>query len=198
MRFLPFLIALAVASPAIADPLSPWMGAPGVSVTIALPSGTSARSAGTLIANSTTAASVVNPYFTIPGGYSGAAIGRFRVSINDTTPTSWGSQTIQIDTWSASPTWANGDAGAWLPATGAASHLGTYTCVMYGTTAAVWGDGIAGECSINQGTYAFSSVQQTNGAAPSLSRIYVSAQAVSGSGVTGANKTLTITPEFLY
>jgi hypothetical protein len=63
---------------------------------------------------------------------------------------------------------------------------------------AVWGDGVAGECSPNVNNFSLANVPNTAGPAPAQSRIYVSAEAVSGSGVTGASKTLTITPEFFY
>ena len=74
--------------------------------------------AGQLIANNATAGSITVPSFAIATSAGAAAIPRLRLSVNDTTSTSWGTVQIQVDLWSAAPTWTNGDHAAWLPATG--------------------------------------------------------------------------------
>ena len=151
--------------------------------TLTLTSSTSAYSAGQLIANSATAGSVSVPSVFLPQGAKAALIPRLRVSINDATSTAWGGVAIQIDLWSAAPTFANGDRGAFLPATGAASHLGAYSCTM----SAEYGDGVYAECAPNAGAVAATYV--------SASAIYWTAQTLSASGVTGASKTMTLTAE---
>ncbi len=159
--------------------------------TLTLPATTTAYSAGQLIASSATAGSVANPSFTLTNQLSnGSAIPRLRLSTNDTTSTAWGAQTVQVDLWlgsvaiPAGVTWTNGDRGAWSPATGTGNHLGSYTCSM----SAEFGDGAYAECSPNVGTAAFVKV-------PSNTPIYWSLDAITGSGVTGASKVFTLTPE---
>ena len=76
----------------------------------------------------------------------------------------------------------NGDHAAWLPATGSAHHLAAYSCAF---PAAVWGDGIATECTPNQGSYA--SIVATT--------VYRSAEATSGSGVLGGSNHLNLKVE---
>jgi hypothetical protein len=166
----------AASSPTIANPTS----------TLTLPSATTAYSAGQLIANSATAASVVDPSFSIGTAAGGAIIPRVRLATNDATSTAWGGVSIQVDLWTAAPTWTNGDRAAWSPATGTGSHLGAYSCTM----SAEYGDGAYAECAANVGSA--STPKLASGAA-----IYWSLQAVSASGVTGASKTFTLTPEIL-
>jgi hypothetical protein len=154
--------------------------------TLALPAATTAYTAGQLIANSATAGSVVVPSFAIANTAGGALIPRVRLSTNDATSTAWGSQTIQVDLWSAAPTFVNGDRGAWSPATGTGNHLAAYSCQM----SAEYGDGAFAECAPTVGSVA----------APKLASgtaIYWTLQAVTGSGVTGASKTFTLTAETL-
>ena len=154
--------------------------------TLTLAGSTSAYAAGQLIANNATAASVATPSFAIANSGGGALIPRLRLATNDTTSTAWGGVSIQVDLWSAAPTWANGDRGTWSPATGTGSHLGSYSCTM----SAEYGDGAYAECSPNVGSASL----------PKLSSgqaIYWSLQAVSASGVTGASKTFTLTAEVL-
>lgn len=155
------------------------------SSTLTLPVTTTAYTSGQLIANSATAGSVVNPSFSILNTAGGASIGRLRLSINDTTSTAWAGQTIQVDLWTATPTWTNGDRGTWLPATGAASHLASYACVL---PTPVWGDGLGTECSLNTGNFA--GVKLASG-----SSIFWSLKASTGSGVTGASGVFTIIAE---
>lgn len=194
-KLLALLTFLGCLSAAIADPLSPWMGSFTNSSTITLTSRTTARSAGTLMANNATAASITNQLFKIAKGYQGAFIPRLRLSINDATSTAWNGQTIQIDLWSCAPTWTNADAGTWLPATGSACHLGAFTCVM---PSAEWGDGIATECSPNVSNFAMPNIADNVLEVPPRAGIYWSLQAVTGSGVTGASAVVTMTPEFLF
>jgi hypothetical protein len=168
----------------LASPLTSG-GAANPQGALTLPSATTAYSAGSLIANSATAASVVDPSFSIPSAAGAASIPRVRLSTNDATSTAWGSATIQVDLWTAAPTWTNGDRAAWSPATGTASHLATYVCYM----SAEFGDGAYAECAPTPG-----------GIAPLLrlasgQTIYWSLEAVSGSGVTGASKAFTLTAE---
>lgn len=150
--------------------------------TLSLTSTTTAYTAGQLVASSATAGSIVNPSFTMPT--LGGAIPRLRVQTTDTTSTAWASASIQIDLWSAAPTWTNGDHGTWLPATGSASHIASYSCSF---PSAVWGDGLAAECTINQGSYA--SVKEAS------TTIYWSVQTASGSGVLGASKAIKLIAE---
>ena len=160
-----------------------WQVTPTVTTASVLtrPASATAYTAGQLIASSATAGSIVNPSFSMPT--LGGAIPRLRLSSNDTTSTAWASASIQIDLWSSAPTWTNGDHGTWLPATGSAAHLASYTCTF---PSAVWGDGLATECTINQGNYA--SIVATT--------VYWSAQALGGSGVLSASTaTLTLNAE---
>ncbi len=154
--------------------------------TLTLPATTTAYSAGQLIANNATAASVTVPSFAIANGGGGAIISRLRLSTNDVTSTAWGGHTIQVDLWSAAPTWTNGDRGAWSPATGTANHLGAFTCVM----SAEYGDGAYAECAPAVGNVAVPKL--ASGAA-----IFWSLESVDGSGVTGTSKVFTLAAELL-
>lgn len=180
------LLFLAPCSYAAADALSPWTSPPGLSSTLQLTSTTTAYTAGQLIATSATAAQVVVPSFAIPQGYQSAAIPRIRLSTNDSTSTAWGAQTITVDFWAAAPTFTNGDRGAYSPATGTGNHLAAYSCVM----SAEYGDGAYAECAVTVGNFALSSV--------STGKIFWSMTATTGSGVTGATKVFTMTPEFWF
>ncbi len=143
--------------------------------------------AGALAASSGSTDALVlvnNPSFSILN--SGASIQRVRISSNDTTSTAWHGQGVQIDLWTAAPTWTNGDRGTWLPATGAGFHLGSYTC----TFGATWGDGVACEAAAAAGSATFPKLA-------SGSTIYWSLQATTGSGVTGASKAFTLVPEIV-
>jgi hypothetical protein len=152
---------------------------PAASV-LALTPSTIAYAAGQLVASSATAASIVNPSFAMPA--LGGGIPRLRLSSDDPTATAWAGASLQIDLWDAAPTWTNGDHAAWLPLTGAAHHIASYTCAF---PAAAWGDGVATECAISQGNYA------SNVTGP----IYWSAEALTGSGVLAGSKHLSIRPE---
>lgn len=152
--------------------------------TLTLPATTTAYTAGQLIASSATAGSVVNPSFAIANSGGGASIPRLRLSTNDTTSTAWGNQTIQVDLWTTTPTWTNGDRGTWSPATGTGGHLGAYTCV----TSAEYGDGAYAECYPAVGNASL--VKLASGTS-----VFWSLQAVTGSGVTGGSKVFTLAAE---
>jgi len=152
------------------------------SSSLTLTGGTAPYAAGQLIANSSTGFSVTNPFFVLPPG--GAAIARLRLSTNDATSTAWGGQIIQVDLWSASPTWTNGDHGAWAPATGTGSHLASFICAM----SPEYGDGAYAECAANVGS---------PGKLPGATQIYWSLQAITGSGLTDSGRTFTLTAELL-
>jgi hypothetical protein len=107
------------------------------------------------------------------------------VSINDWTSTAWGAVSIQIDLWSAAPTFSNGDRGTFAVATGSAGHLGAYSCTFSAET----GDGVYAECAPNVGMVAATYVAG--------SAISWTAQAVGASGVTGASKTMILTAEVI-
>ena len=156
----------------------------GPTSTLALPATTTAYAAGQLIASSATAGSVVVPSFSIKN--SGVLIPRLRLSINDATSTAWPGVSVQVDLWSAAPTFTNGDRGAFLPATGTANHLGAYSCTM----SAEYGDGAYAECAPVVGSVA--TPKLASGAT-----IYWTLQAVTASGVTGALKTWTLTAEVI-
>lgn len=156
--------------------------------TLTLPATTTAYSAGQLIANSATAGSVANPSFAIANSGGGASIPRVRLMSNDNTSTAWHGVTVQVDLWSTTPTWTNGDRGVWLPATGTAGHLATYTCTF---PSAEWGDGIATECGVNAGSAAYPRLA-------SGTSIFWSLQAVTATpGVTGASKVFSLVPEIV-
>lgn len=154
--------------------------------TLTMTSATTAYTANQIIATSATAGSIVNPSFAILNSAGGAAISRLRLSVNDATSTAWGAQTIQVDLWSTTPTWTNGDRAAWALATGAAGHLGSFSCTM----SAVNGDGVYAECSPSVGNFA--GVKLASGTS-----IFWSLKATTGSGVTGASKVFTLTAELI-
>lgn len=164
-----------------------WAAGIPASSSFTMTSTTTAYTAGQLIANSATAGSVVVPSFNLQnGGGNFTAISRGRLQINDSTSTAWGAQTITVDLWSAAPTLTNGDRGTYSPATGTAYHLGSLSCTM----SSEYGDGVYSECLVAVGN--FISVPLYN---PTL--IYWTATATTGSGVTGASKTISFTPEIV-
>jgi len=174
-------VALALAFALAASPA--WAG-----YTLTLPSTTTAYTAGQLMANSATGASVVVPSFSLQSQYATeVVISRGDISINDTTAASWNAKTITIDLWTAAPTFANGDRSTFSPATGTASHIGSLTCTM----GSIYGDGVWGECIVAYGN--FITVQVS-----SATQIYWTATATSGSGTTGASKVVTFYPETLH
>jgi len=182
VAFLPCSVLAAFAD--YSGPSGSVIGAP--TSTLTMTSSTSAYSAGQLIANNATAGSLTVPSFTTTSATGSAIIPRLRLSVNDTTSTAWGGVSIQVDLWSTAPTFTNGDRGAWLPATGTGSHLGAYTCTM----SAEYGDGAYAECAPTVGTVELPKL-------PSGLLVYWTLEAVTASGVTGASKVWTLTPETL-
>lgn len=161
--------------------------------TLALPATTTAYSAGTLLCTSATVATcntaLASEFFTIANTAGGVIIPRMRLQINDATSTSWPGVIIQIDLWSAAPTFATtGDRGVFTTdfATGSQNHLGAYTCVM----STVLADGEYAECYPTVGNS--STIKLASGTS-----IFWTATAVTASGVTGASKTVTVTLEDL-
>lgn len=153
--------------------------------TLTMTSATTAYTSGQLIATSATAGSVVVPSFAIANSAGGAAIYRVRLDTNDTTSTAWGGQTINMDLWTTAPTFTNGDRGTYSPATGTGAHLALFVC----SVSSEYGDGAYAECIPSQGA-AFALVKLGSGTA-----IYWTMTASTGSGVTGASKVWTATPE---
>lgn len=167
--------APALAQGSVSNPSSP----------LTLTSTTTAYTANKLIANNATAASVVVPQIVSSAGSGGWVIPRVRLDTNDATSTAWGGQTIQVDLWNAAPTFQNGDRGAWSILTGSDNHVGSFTCVM----STEQSDGAWAECAPTVGN--FVSVP-----AP-IPPLFWTLQAITGSGVTGASKVFTLTPEIL-
>ena len=118
--------------------------------------------------------------------FGGASIARLRLATSDNTSTAWGAQTVQVDLWTTTPTWTNGDRGTWSPATGTGAHLGSFVCVM----SSEYGDGAFSECAIAAGNFA--AVKLASGTS-----VFWSLKAISGSGVTGASKVWTLTAELM-
>lgn len=167
--------------------LTQAVAAAAIVSTLTLPSATTAYTANQMLATSATGTAVVVPSFKMQNaGSTGSLITGLRVSINDATSTGWPSKTLQVDLWTAAPTFlaANGDRGTFLPATGSASHLRTFAC----TLSQVNGDGVYGECAASVGN--FSSPKVASG-----TTLYWTVMTPSGSGVTGASKVVTLTVE---
>jgi hypothetical protein len=179
-------------------------GPSGVSATLTNPtssyqlaSSTSAYTAGQLMANSGTAGSVTVPSFAILNAAGGAYVTRLRLYINDGVSTGFGAMQIQVDLWTAAPTWTNGDHAAWAPATNLNAHVAAFTCTtsgVFGTTGlnsggSLGNGGVFAECSPKVGTFA----------APVLgsgTSIFWSLDAVTGSGViTTGGATVVLTAE---
>lgn len=151
--------------------------------TLTLPATTTAYAAGTTIASSATAGSVVVPSFAIPNTAGGFYLPALLLTSNDTTSASWAGAIVQIDLWRTAPTLTNGDRGAYLIATGAANYLGSYSC-----TFAASGDGAYAACAPVVGTTP--AVRLASGTS-----VFWTAQAVNGSGATAASKAFTLTGE---
>lgn len=159
--------------------------------TLTLPSTTTAYTAGTLICTSPTVATcnsgLTSAFFSIANSAGAAFIPRLRLTSNDATSTAWSSAVIQVDLWSAAPTFATtGDRGSFATdfLTGTAGHIAAFTCTMGAELA----DGVYGECF----------PQTANGPILKLAAgtsIFYTLQAVNGSGVTGASKVFTLTAE---
>jgi hypothetical protein len=109
-----------------------------VSASFTRPNDTTAYASGDLVANSTTAGQVV-PMSLAAGKLSGGSgtIKRAQLSKSGTTPTN---AQFRVHFYSASPTPANGDNGAWSTS-GAANYLGSMT--LAAAMARVFSDGCA-------------------------------------------------------
>jgi hypothetical protein len=101
-----------------------------------------AYATGQLVANNTTAGSVVVPSFVIATSAGGAIIPRLRLLTNAST--GWNGVNFSINLWRAAPTYTNGDGGAYSPATGSAGWLANF--LISGMTQ--FGDGAVGSGSI--------------------------------------------------
>ena len=182
------LPTLSLASGSVANPTS----------TLTLPSATSQYTAGLLVCTSATVATcntaLQSEFFTIANSAGGTIIPRLRLSTNDNTATAWNGQTLQVDLWSAPPTFkTTGDRAAFITdfLTGAAGHLGAYTCVMAGTANSGFGDGTYAECTPNAGSASIFKLA-------SGTSVYWTLIAVTGTfGVTGASGVFTLTAEEL-
>jgi hypothetical protein len=92
--------------------------------TLTRPANTTAYASGELIASSTIAGSIVVPSITVARG-SGLGFGiRYARLYTNTT---WSSVAVTLRLWSAAPTYANGDGGAYDVTLGSASYLGSYS-----------------------------------------------------------------------
>lgn len=194
--------AVALSSPlpagtnALGSVLTPITGvATNPTATLALPSTTSAYTAGWLICSSATVATcnsaiAANP-LAIANTAGAVIIPRLRLSTNDATSTAWATQTITVDLWSAAPTFqTTGDRASFATdlLTGTGSHLGAFTCTF--PAAAANSDGLYAECAPSVGNFA--TVKLASGTS-----IFWTLTATTGSGVTGASKTFTLTAETL-
>jgi hypothetical protein len=92
--------------------------------TLTRPANTTPYAANQLIASSTTAASIVVPFFSIATAAGGAINTRLRLRTNATI--GWGGVNISVNLWSAAPTYMNGDGAAYAPATGSAAWLANF------------------------------------------------------------------------
>lgn len=162
---------------------------------LALTSATTARAAGTLIANNATAGLVVVPSFPISAQFQSIMSSGIRLAVSDSTSTGWGGTVVDVDWWGVAPVFANGDRGAWSLTSGSVSgsgltgqtnHLASFTC----TLSVVNGDGVYGECAPNVGNVRIPA---------NLSSVYWTARVDpnSSTGVTGASAYMYLTVEGL-
>ena len=110
---------------------------------------------GQLIASSATAGSIVVPSVAVAAGNGASSL--IPKAILWTNATSgWSSGTVNIELYSAAPTFTNGDGGTYAVATGSAGYLGTMSCTFgqtYGSaTVGQAGDGAYAECVPLAGT----------------------------------------------
>ena len=154
------------------------------SSSLATPASATAYTAGQLVCTSATAATcntaLASEYFTIPNAAGGFVATRMRLANSDTTATSYGGVVMQIDLWSAAPTMANGDRGAFSPAsgTGQGTHLAGFSCTM----SAVYGNGTYSECAPVSGTTP--QIKLASGTS-----VFWTLQAIGASGVTSSSST---------
>jgi hypothetical protein len=131
----------AVTQPVVASVTNAGPTAP--TSTLTLTTTTTAYTTGQLIANNGTAGSITVPSFAIANSAGAATIRSMVLTSNDSISTGWGGQTVQIDLWSAAPTFTNGDHAAYVVATGSAGYLGSFTCFFL----PVAGDGAYANCA---------------------------------------------------
>lgn len=106
---------------------------------------TAMTAANNFIASSTTAGSIVVPSFNCTGLASGGAciMRGWRLTTNATT--GWGT-TLNVNLWSAAPTYTNGDGAVYAVATGGANFLGS--CAV---TLTQYADAASGRCAPDVG-----------------------------------------------
>lgn len=114
--------------------------------TLTRPANTTAYGANQLIASNATPGSIVVPNFAIANAAGAAIIPRVRLSTNATT--GWGT-TLTLNLWTTAPTYTNGDGGTYAVATGGATHVAQFSCVL-----TQYGDAAQGECQINVNNFA--------------------------------------------
>ena len=166
-----------------------WLGLAQAS-TLQLPSTTTAYTVGQFMATNSNGTLISVPSFSIQSfNNTEVLIQGGHLSINDAAASTWNAQTVQIDLWTAKPTFTsgNGDRSTFLPATGTASHIGTLTCVL----SSVYGDGEYSECAPTPNTtisiFAASPVP-----------IYWTAIATTGSGTLTASDIVTFNPTTVH
>lgn len=106
--------------------------------TLTRPANTTAYAVDDLIADNTTAGSIVVPSFTATRAAArGGRVSGVRLSTNKTS--GWGSVSVLVRLWDTAATYTNGDNGAYAVATGAANYL----CSAL-ITLEQWADGAVG------------------------------------------------------
>ena len=153
---------------------------------LTLPSTTTAYSGGELIANNATAGSITVPSFAIQNSGGSFNLSAGSLTIADNTATGpWNGTIIQIDLWSAAPTFTNGDRGIYSIATGAAGYFGSMTCTM--TQSTTTNDGAYGRC--------FMLGPPITRHLASGTSVFWTAEAITATLATGVSKVVTFTPE---
>jgi hypothetical protein len=112
------------------------------SSTFTRPNNTTAYASGNLVANSTTAGSVVPMSWTLGYSVVTAPVRCKRVRLQKS-GTSVTNATFRLHLYGASPTVANGDGGAWSTDT-SANYLGYFDITQQGATLLAFTDGCAG------------------------------------------------------
>jgi hypothetical protein len=92
-----------------------------------------------LIANAAAAGSVVVPSFAIATSAGGGIIPRLRLRTSAVGVATWSGANLSINLWSAAPTYTNGGAQLYAPATGSASWLANFLVTLN-----QFGDGAVG------------------------------------------------------
>jgi hypothetical protein len=153
--------------------------------TLTLTSSTTAYAAGQLMANNATAGSITVPSFSIQNSGGAFNLNGGRLTIADNTSTGpYNGTIIQLDFWTAAPTFTNGDRGVYSIATGSAGYLGSMSCTM--TQPITTNDGAYSRCAM---------IGPSMTVTLSGSSVFWTAQAISATLTTGASKVVTFTPE---